>query len=163
MRSPILRYGAYAPTQDEEFGVLARDEGIKRSAKPDVAPLGMNSERDVAFSPKPNRWGALLFYKQPTFENHTPHASAFAQTARLLSGFPLGKPDPLKGGVVLALSSVTSNSHELPKWPLRRETHPPPRSIRCGSGGSCSGLPLRESRVSNPISPFAGPGRNRAG
>ena len=32
-----------------------------------------------------------------------PTASAFAQNARLLSGFPLGKPDPLKGGVILSL------------------------------------------------------------
>ncbi len=37
MRFPILRYDACAPTQDEGSRALARDESVKRSAKPDAA------------------------------------------------------------------------------------------------------------------------------
>ena len=42
--------------------------------------------------------------------NHTPHASAFAQTARLLlHSLPYQSEMTLKGGVFLALSSIASN------------------------------------------------------
>ena len=37
MRFPILRYGTCASIQDEGSRALVRDEGVKRSAKPDAA------------------------------------------------------------------------------------------------------------------------------
>ena len=67
MGFPILRYGACAPTQDEGSRALARDEGVKRSAKLDAA-----------------RWVNLdrrgLFQQNPVCDPHTSPRMATCMT-----------------------------------------------------------------------------------